>query len=438
MITFLTFDSSLSGALLPELKVQETKPIIIFGNRDKYVNNILYINTKHIENDKIEKFDKIKFTEWAITFNPFNTTFFEWIDNPEEKIPVSRTISCGEKENIFPYSCLVPDPTSVKTDVKPLVTVIITSYNRYEMLLKAIQSVKNQTLLNLDFSSAKIDRMEPKVPSLNLDFSSAKIDRMELLVPSLNLEIIIINDCSDDPRYKDLGSKVPNVNIIHLPVRSKDIFGYACPGGWQRNFGMLYGSGEYFAFLDDDDEFEPDKLKIQIELMKKYNIKMSSTNATRSDKKLYLQPKQDEIIYHAKEKILKKTDLNNVNYIICSSIVIHSDLIKKAGWFKPLSYADDYEYWLRILNHTDLLFINKPLVKYNTTTNKNYSKESIKWVQDYQSHTMIRTVLNNFPTLSFIHEPDEPNHHHPVKRIISPSKKRIGITVVNNKKKTFR
>ena len=70
MITFLTFNPS----------YHEIKPIIIFGNRDKYVNNILYINTKHIENDKIEKFDKVKFTEWAITFNPFNTTFFVWID----------------------------------------------------------------------------------------------------------------------------------------------------------------------------------------------------------------------------------------------------------------------------------------------------------------------------------------------------------------------
>ena len=78
-----------------------------------------------------------------------------------------------------------------------LISVIISSYNRYESLLNAIISVKNQTYKNI--------------------------------------EIIIINDGSSDTRYKNLKNS-ENFKIIHLDENnSRNKLGFpSC--GYVRNF----------------------------------------------------------------------------------------------------------------------------------------------------------------------------------------------------------
>ena len=70
--------------------------------------------------------------------------------------------------------------------MEDLVSVIISSYNRYDLLLNAIESVKNQTYKNI--------------------------------------EIIVIDDGSPDERYKN---PIDNVIIINLEERnSRNKLGY--------------------------------------------------------------------------------------------------------------------------------------------------------------------------------------------------------------------
>ena len=78
------------------------------------------------------------------------------------------------------------------------------------------------------------------------------------------LEIIVVNDGSigDDylnHKYSD------NVKQINLKVNQKSIHGYG-PGSI-RNFGIESSEGEWIAFLDSDDWWDPKKLEISIKYL---------------------------------------------------------------------------------------------------------------------------------------------------------------------------
>src|SRR3990167_7894784 len=104
----------------------------------------------------------------------------------------------------------------------PLVTVIIPTYNRFELLKKALVSVLNQSFE---------------------DF-----------------EVLIIDDCSQDQT-----SRIPEYSadsrIRYIKNdRNKGMSAV-------RNIGIRNSKGTYIAFLDDDDEWMPDKLEKQMSLL---------------------------------------------------------------------------------------------------------------------------------------------------------------------------
>ena len=251
--------------------------------------------------------------------------------------------------SFFKNQKMIVEPKYIQnTYIKNMVSVIITTYNRYENLLLAIESVKKQTYKNI--------------------------------------EIIIVNDCSTDERYYNTNFK--NCNIIHLSENSKTRFGYACPGGYQRNFGLNIARGEYIAFLDDDDCWLEDKLKKQIELMKETNCNLSCSNAFKgngkynklNNYKLYFENmidyKNDKIIMYIKNKNIEdypnyvvvtdsKLLKHYTNICICSSVVIHRYIINKVGYFLIGNKSEDYHYWLRALIYTNIIYIKEPLVYYD-------------------------------------------------------------------------
>ena len=229
-----------------------------------------------------------------------------------------------------------------------LVTIIIPSYNRYNYLLNAISSVKKQSYKNY--------------------------------------EILVIDDGSTDPRYKN---KIDGVSIINLEKSSNEILGFSC-GAVARNDGIKRAKGEYIAFLDDDDIWMPEKLEIQINEMKKNNIDISCTDGyigngfynheikyKMYNGQFYFQRLKE--IYNFKEDFPDRFDLKFVsihNPIITSSICIKKNLIDKVGFMKLIKNGgqiingkkewQDWDFWKRLLKYTDCLYIKKPLIYYDT------------------------------------------------------------------------
>lgn len=110
----------------------------------------------------------------------------------------------------------------MKSETTPLVSIIIPTYKRSETLIRAINSALNQTYSNI--------------------------------------EVIIVDDNADFPEVRNSNLKLLNAYPeIKLVCNERNL-----GGGMSRNEGIKIATGEYVAFLDDDDEYLPTKIEKQI------------------------------------------------------------------------------------------------------------------------------------------------------------------------------
>tara|TARA_B100000902_G_scaffold59643_1_gene66754 strand:+ start:36360 stop:37082 length:723 start_codon:yes stop_codon:yes gene_type:complete len=221
----------------------------------------------------------------------------------------------------------------------PSVSVIIPSYNRFSFLLDAVDSVKRQNYPNL--------------------------------------EIIIVNDGSTEKSYYDHVFE-NNTIVINLEQNQKEIHGFG-PGSI-RNFGTQKASGEYLAFLDDDDIWLDNKLINQITEMKNNNFLLSSTEGYYGEGRY--NPSEKYPLYN-KEKYIKdykylykdtnflknnklpkiwNSEFTNIwNCFITSSVVVQKELFNNLGGFRNLPMWADYDCWKGLQQLTDSIYIDEPL-----------------------------------------------------------------------------
>lgn len=220
-----------------------------------------------------------------------------------------------------------------------LVSVIIPTFNRYEFLMVAIDSVKKQT--------------------------------------HKNIEIIVINDKSTDEQYNNILDD--KLILINLETNSKSVVGKPC-AGYVRNFGLKIARGEYIAFLDDDDYWFPEKIETQLKAMIKNNTMMACSDGYKgigmynkskfNEYKLYSDCDKQ---YDAKEmefadypSIINRKMIKKRNIIYCSSVIIHKSIKEKVGLMDHVRNGkEDHGYWLRCLEHTDCYRCKEPLFFYS-------------------------------------------------------------------------
>lgn len=218
------------------------------------------------------------------------------------------------------------------------VSVVIPTYNRFKYLLNTLKSVKEQTYPNI--------------------------------------EIIVVNDKSSQEEYYNYDWLSNNINIIHLEKNSKEIFGHGC-AGFVRNNGIEIASGKYIAFCDDDDIWFPDKIALQIKAIQETGCKMSSTDGLIgrgifNSAKLYLKYnaehyyKRLQTIYKNKQSNLLDNGFPpiwNLNFlkihncVICSSVVVEKTILNKINNMKCIRSGEDYDCWLKVLQHTDSVYV---------------------------------------------------------------------------------
>lgn len=204
----------------------------------------------------------------------------------------------------------------------PLVSIVIPTYNRIHTLPASVDSVLRQTYANL--------------------------------------ELIIMDDGSVD------GTDEYVKSIADTRVRYRRADKNMGPSA-ARNRGAELARGEYLAFQDSDDEWLPDKLEKQMELMLKnreLSLVYSEFGLYRDEAFLAVIPPRN-IPFEEKQGDLFSY-LLLYPLISTQTILIKTrDFIEAGGFNEALKAYEDFEFTLRFAQNHRIGFVQDALVKVN-------------------------------------------------------------------------
>ena len=122
---------------------------------------------------------------------------------------------------------------------KPLVSIVVPTYKRSDRIRVALDSIAAQ------------------------DYGAE------------NIELIVVSDnrpewpesAETDAAVAPYAASLPHFRLLHTSGQTG--------GGAARNYACRQATGEYLTFLDDDDEFLPDKVSTQVAFMQENSLDMS-------------------------------------------------------------------------------------------------------------------------------------------------------------------
>ncbi|ASA78486.1 glycosyltransferase [Thermococcus sp. 5-4] len=201
---------------------------------------------------------------------------------------------------------------------KPTVSVIIPTYNRANLLKRAIESVISQ-------------RFE--------DF-----------------ELIVVDDASPD-NTPEIVESINDTRIRY--IRLKENSG----GPVARNTGIKKARGKFIALLDDDDEWLPNRLEVQVRKFENLDREFGVVYGgfyyvSQQDGKILGKrlPRHRGDVY---EHFLRE------NFIGSPTLLIRRECFKRAGLFDPkLTSSQDWDMWLRIARYYKFDYVNEIVAKY--------------------------------------------------------------------------
>lgn len=201
-----------------------------------------------------------------------------------------------------------------------------------------------------------MDTVSVIIPTFNRAALLERAVRSALEQGDAVLEVLICDDGgTDDARARTAAIGDARVRWVEGPRAGRP----AVP----RNRGITAATGEWLAFLDDDDRWLPGKLKRQFEAMRRTGAQASCTNARRmapdgTDRGNY---------FTDGDALFALADLLPVNRVICSSVIARRDLVLGCGGFPEapdLRALEDYALWLRLSLATRFAYCAEPLVAY--------------------------------------------------------------------------
>ena len=203
--------------------------------------------------------------------------------------------------------------------MKPVVSVIIPTYNRAHLLEKALKSVFAQTYKDY--------------------------------------EVIVVDDGSTDGTA-DVVAKF-GTEVRYFTQSNRGV-------GAARNRGLKEARGRYVAFLDDDDTWLPAKLERQVAVMEGHptlGFLYGVAQVVGEDGK-FLGNKPAQTHPDTLEELLR------MNFIPVLTVLARREYIQAVGGFdEGLSGYDDYHLWIRLAARYDFCGLEEGLAIYRLSKN---------------------------------------------------------------------
>ncbi|HEY9767606.1 MAG TPA: glycosyltransferase family 2 protein [Coleofasciculaceae cyanobacterium] len=237
--------------------------------------------------------------------------------------------------------------------LEPIISVIIPTHGRSQLVKRAVDSAGAQTLRDIEIIVV--------------------IDGLDLATEQ---ELAKIND--------------PRLRIVQLPT-SKG-------GAGARNAGVAAAKAAWIAFLDDDDEWLTRKLELQLAAAKKSQYKypiISCSLTARTPKGEFIYPRRflraDEPL---SEYLLARNSLSfGEGLIQTSTIFTQKELLEKIPFQEGLVKHQDWDWLLKVntLADVEIKFVPETLAiwhcwqeRQSTSSTTNW-QQSLAWLRDNQN-----------------------------------------------------
>lgn len=228
---------------------------------------------------------------------------------------------------------------------QPLVSILMTAYNREKYIGEAIQSVLNSTYQNF--------------------------------------EIIITDDCSTDKTVeiaRDFASKDKRIKVY---VNEKNLGDYP-----NRNKAASYAKGKYIKYVDADDAIYYWGLQVVVEMMERFpEAAYGLDSILQDDHRMFpyiLSPEEAYVAsYTRKLSLFEKAP---------TSSIIRLDIFNKENGFKEYKMVSDCEMWHRLSLHHSVLVMPDGIV----WSRAHEQSESTRWIKDLATnyhYILIRRIF---------------------------------------------
>lgn len=201
-----------------------------------------------------------------------------------------------------------------KITEQPLVSILMTAYNREKYIVEAIESVLKSTYQNW--------------------------------------ELIIVDDVSQDntvaiaKQYELLDTR------IKVYINESNLGDYP-----NRNKAATYSKGKYLKYIDADDMIYPHGLQVMVNYMEQFPEAGWGLMSLKDDyTRVYpymINPREAYLLHYFKGQLFHKAPL---------SAIIKKDVFNKVGGFSEVSYYGDTELWHRLAKHYHLVLMHYGLV----------------------------------------------------------------------------
>jgi len=205
----------------------------------------------------------------------------------------------------------------------PLVSIVVRTKDRPKLLVRALQSIANQTYLSI--------------------------------------EVVLVNDGGCDLNIQDLKSILGVIRINYIRLAQNK--GRAGAG----NIGIENSEGKYIGFLDDDDEFYPEHVALLVSALEQIDYKIAYTDSELAFIEYDSEKKE---FYEKEKKAFSKKDFSYAdliveNYIPLINLLFRKEILVSIGGFdETLELFEDWDLLIRSAEIDPFYHIKKVTSKY--------------------------------------------------------------------------